>query len=138
MTDRDRPGESAVSDDAPAVEPPSDAPTVSCRRCSREWTLEDELETVGNRAFEQFALDHQRHTGHFPDGVEPWRATCRHCPEEVVRLDEAAARRWAETHARHTRHRVAIRGGWGENDDDPAGQSEAADVVVFEPADAEE
>jgi len=94
----------------PPGEPPDDAPTVSCSRCDREWTLEYELSDlqVGNQAVEQFALDHQRHTGHFPDDVRPWRATCRRCPESVERLREDAARRWAEIHGRHTRHAVAI------------------------------
>jgi hypothetical protein len=89
---------------------------VSCRRCDREWELDYELTelAVGNQAFEQFALDHQRHTGHFPDGVSTWRAACRHCPERVERLAEDGARRWAETHARHTRHAVAVRHGGEE------------------------
>lgn len=87
-----------------------DVPTVSCARCDREWDLEYELEemSVGNLAVEQFALDHRRHTGHFPDGISTWDADCRHCPEAVQRLEQQAARRWAETHARHTRHTVAI------------------------------
>ena len=93
----------------PTRDPVADSLTVSCRRCDREWDLSDELEAVGNQAFEQFALDHRHHTGHFPDGVATWRAACRHCPEEAERLDESAARRWAETHARHTRHDVEIR-----------------------------
>jgi hypothetical protein len=88
--------------------PVDDSPTITCRRCDREWDLEDELSAVGNQAFEQFALDHRRHTGHFPDGIETWRVSCRHCPEEAERLEETAARRWAETHARHTRHTVAL------------------------------
>ena len=94
----------------PPDESPDDAPTVSCSRCDREWTLEYELSDlqVGNQAVEQFALDHQRHTGHFPDDVRPWRATCRRCPESVERLREDAVRRWAEIHRRHTRHAVAI------------------------------
>jgi len=89
--------------------PAEDPPTVSCKRCDREWDLSDELETVGNQAFEQFALDHRRHTGHFPDSIETWRAVCRNCPEEAERLGQGAAHRWAETHARHTRHDVEIR-----------------------------
>lgn len=94
------PGEGAVDD----------APTISCTRCDREWTLSYELDAlqVGNQAVEQFALDHKRHTGHFPDDISTWRAGCRHCPEAVDRLDEHAARRWAKTHARHTGHAVAI------------------------------
>lgn len=97
------------SDPATPPAPASDDLTISCKRCDREWDLSDELETVGNQAFEQFALDHRRHTGHFPDGIETWRTVCRNCPEEAERLDEAAAHRWAETHARHTRHDVEIR-----------------------------
>lgn len=89
-----------------------DLPTVTCSRCDREWDLGHELDElqVGNQALEQFALDHERHTGHFPDGVETFRADCRECPEVVQRLSEDAARRWAETHARHTRHSVDVRG----------------------------
>ncbi|MFC7176567.1 hypothetical protein [Halosegnis marinus] len=87
-----------------------DLPTVSCSRCDDEWALDYELEelTVGNQAVEAFALDHFQHTGHFPDDVSPWVADCRRCPEGVERLDEAGARRWAATHARHTRHRVTV------------------------------
>lgn len=94
-----------------------DVPTVSCSTCGREWALEYELDElrVGNRAAEQFALDHMRHTGHFPDDVATWRADCRHCPEVEERLAERAVRRWARTHARHTGHAVTIRGG----DEDP-------------------
>jgi hypothetical protein len=99
-------------DPAPASDPdaPEDLPTVSCDRCDREWDLAHELDDlqVGNRALEQFALDHHRHTGHFPDEVATWRADCRRCTESVQRLDEHATRRWAETHARHTRHAVAL------------------------------
>jgi hypothetical protein len=87
-----------------------DVPTVSCTRCGREWDLAYELDELvaGNQAVEQFALDHKRHTGHFPDDAATWLARCRHCPEGVERLSIAAARRWAETHARHTRHSVAV------------------------------
>lgn len=87
-----------------------DLPTVSCAICDREWTLAYELEDlgVGNLAPEQFALDHMRHTGHFPDEISAWRVTCRHCPEGVDRLEERPARRWAETHRRHTGHAVEI------------------------------
>jgi hypothetical protein len=107
---------------APTPDVPEDTqegarpPTVSCERCGREWELDYELTElgVGNQAFEQFALDHQRHTGHFPDGVTTWRAVCRRCPERVERLSEDGARRWAETHARHTRHAVAVRHGGEE------------------------
>ncbi|PSP75071.1 hypothetical protein BRC81_16445 [Halobacteriales archaeon QS_1_68_20] len=89
---------------------PDDVPTVSCSRCDREWDLAYELDDlqVGNQALEQFALDHERHTGHFPDGVETWRADCRRCPETIQRLSENAARRWAETHARHTGHAIDL------------------------------
>lgn len=85
-------------------------PTVTCERCGREWDLSYELDELmaGNRAAEQFALDHERHTGHYPDGVSTWRATCRRCPDGVERLSETAARRWARTHARHTRHDVTL------------------------------
>jgi hypothetical protein len=87
-----------------------DVPTVSCERCGREWDLSYELDELvaGNRAVEQFALDHERHTGHYPDGVSTWRAACRNCPDGVERLSADAARRWARTHARHTRHDVTI------------------------------
>jgi hypothetical protein len=40
--------------------------------------------------------------------VSTWRATCRQCPDSVERLSEDAARRWARTHARHTRHDVTL------------------------------
>ena len=97
---------------APPAEsgPIDDVPTVACERCGREWRLDYELEDlrVGNQAVEQFALDHRRHTGHFPDDVSTWQADCRNCPESVERLDEAPTRRWARTHARHTRHAVDI------------------------------
>ncbi|WP_128475792.1 hypothetical protein [Halorussus pelagicus] len=88
-----------------------DAPIVTCERCDREWDLAEEFADlgVGNHAVEQFALDHRRHTGHFPDEIATWRAVCRHCPEETERLASDAATRWAETHARHTRHAVEIR-----------------------------
>ncbi len=99
MTDADRP--------ADAVD---DLPTVSCSRCGREWDLAYELEDlqVGNQAVAQFALDHQRHTGHFPDDVSPWQARCRRCPETAERLTEDAVRRWAKIHSRHTRHPVEV------------------------------
>jgi hypothetical protein len=91
-------------------EPIDDVPTVACERCGREWRLDYELEDlrVGNQAVEQFALDHRHHTGHFPDGVTTWQADCRNCPETVERLEESATRRWARTHARHTRHAVDL------------------------------
>lgn len=88
-----------------------DTPTVTCSRCNREWDLEFELDDlqVGNQAMEQFALDHKRHTGHFPDEVSPWIVACRQCPDGEEFLAERPARRWAETHARHTRHAVTVR-----------------------------
>ncbi|MFB6308944.1 MAG: hypothetical protein ABEH35_06405 [Haloarculaceae archaeon] len=87
-----------------------DTPTVTCSRCDREWALDYELDElqVGNQAVEQFALDHHRHTGHFPDGVSTWLAECRQCPEREQRLSEGGVARWARTHARHTHHAVAI------------------------------
>lgn len=103
------------SEDRPdTASPPTDvddAPTVSCSRCDREWSLSFELDElqVGNQAVEQFALDHMRHTGHFPDDVRPWVTTCRQCPDGEEFLSEQSAHRWAETHARHTRHAVEIR-----------------------------
>jgi len=86
-------------------------PTVTCSRCDGTWRLAYELDDlqVGNRALERFAMDHQRHTGHFPDGVTPWLAQCRRCPDGEQFLAERPARRWAETHARHTRHAVSLR-----------------------------
>lgn len=89
---------------------PANGPTIACSRCDREYDLAYELEElqVGNQAVEKFALDHRRHTGHFPDGVSTWEADCRQCPETVARLDEDAAVRWARTHARHTRHSVEV------------------------------
>jgi hypothetical protein len=87
-----------------------DTPTVTCSRCDAEWNLEYELETlrVGNRALERFALDHKRHVGHFPDEVEPWSVACKRCPDADEFLTERPARRWAETHARHTGHAVTL------------------------------
>lgn len=86
-------------------------PTVSCTRCGREWALEYELDELhaGNQAVEQFALDHERHTGHFPDEVRPWVVECRLCPDGDAYLTERPALRWAETHARHTGHAVALK-----------------------------
>lgn len=116
MDDRDRrdPGR-PPRDDAlgPEID---DTPTITCERCDRSWDLEYELTelAVGNQAVQQFALDHHRHTGHYPDGIATWRASCRQCPETVERLEESAARRWAETHARHTHHSVAIEHGKDE------------------------
>lgn len=102
--------DSGPSDDNPASTDDFDAPTISCQRCDREWDLSTEFEKlgVGNHAVEQFALDHQRHTGHFPDGIATWRAICRNCPEEAERLSNDGVTRWAETHVRHTRHAVEI------------------------------
>ena len=98
--------------DGPASLPDDidDTPTVTCSRCDRSWDLEYELEDlqVGNRALERFALDHRRHTGHYPDDVTPWVVSCRNCPDEERFLSEEPARRWAQTHVRHTRHCVAI------------------------------
>ena len=99
-----------TSDSTPAPEAPDDTPTITCSRCDHTWTLEYELEDLhaGNGAVEQFALDHERHTGHFPDDVSPWVADCRRCPDEEAFLAERPARRWAATHARHTRHAVTL------------------------------
>ncbi len=95
-------------------EPVENTPTVYCSRCDRTWELEYELESLyaGNQAFEQFALDHKRHTGHFPDDVTPWTVRCQQCPAGDRYLDEPPARRWAETHVRHTHHEVHL----GHND----------------------
>jgi len=119
----ERPGVPDESDDASG--PPEggstpadvdDTPTVGCSRCDREWDLSYELDDlgVGNQAVEQFALDHKRHTGHFPDDVRTWLASCRRCTERSEHLARHAAERWARTHARHTRHVVAIEHGDGE------------------------
>jgi len=89
-------------------------PTVTCSRCDRSWDLEDELGQVGNRAVEQFALDHHRHTGHYPDDVTPWLVDCERCPETEAFLSETPARRWARTHTRHTRHPTAVTAPEGE------------------------
>ena len=99
-------------DDGPPSEV-DDTPTVSCSRCDREWDLAYELDDlgVGNQAIEQFALDHKRHTGHFPDDVTTWVAECRRCPEGSEHLVRHAAERWANSHARHTRHSVEIKHG---------------------------
>lgn len=87
-----------------------DTPTVTCSRCDRDWDLDYELDDlkVGNRALEQFALDHKRHTGHFPDDITPWVASCRQCPDCDQFLSNTPARRWARTHARHTHHEVTL------------------------------
>jgi hypothetical protein len=98
--------------DTPASLPDDvdDPPTISCSRCDRTWDLGFELDElqVGNRALERFALDHRRHTGHYPDEVTPWIADCRTCPDEELFLSEQPARRWAQTHVRHTRHTVEL------------------------------
>lgn len=98
--------------DTPASLPDDidDTPTISCSRCDRTWDLGYELDElqVGNRALERFALDHRRHTGHYPDEVTPWIADCQTCPDEELFLSEQPARRWAQTHARHTRHTVEL------------------------------
>lgn len=98
--------------DAPDPDPNPDdeLPSVACSRCGREWELGFELDELraGNRAVEQFALDHERHTGHFPDDVTPWLVDCRQCPDGDGYLAERPARRWAATHARHTGHEVAL------------------------------
>lgn len=111
-------GMSDRADDAvsPTEESIDDVPTVTCTRCDREWALAHELDDlkVGNRAVEQFALDHERHTGHFPDDVTPWIASCRQCPDGDQYLSETPARRWAETHARHTHHDVDLQHADGE------------------------
>ena len=87
-----------------------DMPTISCTQCGREWELGYELDElrVGNQAVEQFALDHHRHTGHFPDDVSTWQGDCLRCPEAIERLTEDAAYRWSRTHARHTGHSVEV------------------------------
>lgn len=102
----------------PADEPPERTPTVSCSRCGREWDLEYELEELhaGNSAVEQFAMDHFRHTGHYPDDVTPWQVDCRECPNGEQFLSERPARRFARTHARHTRHAVEITSQEGETE----------------------
>jgi hypothetical protein len=96
--------------DPPTPDDIDDVPTVTCARCEDEWDLAYELDelSLGNQSFEQFALDHERHTGHFPDGVTPWVVTCQQCPATERFLSETPARRWAETHSRHTRHSVGI------------------------------
>lgn len=99
-----------MTDDRSADAPESGVPTVTCTRCDREWSLDFELEELhaGNRAVEQFALDHERHTGHLPDDVTPWIVSCRRCPDGDRYVEERPARRWATTHARHTGHAVEL------------------------------
>ena len=93
-------------------ESPERTPTVACARCGREWDLEYELEELhaGNSAVEQFAMDHYRHTGHYPDDLTPYRADCQECPQGEQFLTERPAERFAKTHARHTRHTVELSG----------------------------
>ena len=104
-----------MTDDAPSDDTRSGdertAPTVSCERCDREWTLDREFDDLGpgSHAIEEFALDHERHTGHYPDDVTPWLADCRRCPDGERYLAERPARRFARTHARHTGHAVELR-----------------------------
>jgi hypothetical protein len=102
----DRPGPDVGGD----VDARNGTPTVTCSRCNREWDLDFELDELraGNRAVEQFALDHERHTGHFPDDVTPWLVDCRRCPDGDSYLSRRPARRWARTHARHTGHEVEL------------------------------
>lgn len=97
------------SEDEPSD--PANPPTVSCSSCNREWELDYELDELhaGNSAVEQFALDHFRHTGHYPDEVTPWVTECGMCPMGERFLSREPALRWAETHARHTRHSVELR-----------------------------
>lgn len=125
-----RPPPANVSDqydgDAPQPGDVDDVPTVTCSRCDRSWDLAYELEElrVGNQAVEKFALDHKQHTGHFPDDVTAWLADCRQCPDGEAFLSERPARRWAEAHARHTGHTLAIRHG----DDEEAARLDPDDV----------
>lgn len=86
-------------------------PTVRCSRCEHQWELSYELDTlqVGNRALEQFAIDHHRHTGHFPDDATPWQVECRRCPDGEEFLSRRPAQRWGKAHARHTGHDVVVR-----------------------------
>jgi len=96
----------------------AEVPTISCTRCDREWNLDNELDDLdpGSHAIEQFALDHERHTGHYPDDVSLWIVRCQRCPDGKQFLSERPARRWAETHARHTRHAVRIEAPTGADD----------------------
>jgi hypothetical protein len=100
-----------MTDEASVDAPESSVPTVTCSRCGREWELDFELAELhaGNRAVEQFALDHERHTGHFPDDVTPWIVECQQCPDAEQYLEDRPARRWAKVHARHTTHTVVLR-----------------------------
>lgn len=102
-----------------------DVPTVACERCDREWELDREVDDLdpGSHAIEQFALDHERHAGHYPDGVTPWVARCDRCPDGERFLSERPARRWARTHARHTRHAVRLEPPTGATETVSAGES---------------
>ena len=106
---RDRPPE-AYEAAAESYPPESGVPTVTCTQCDQEWELGFELDELqaGNRALEQFAMDHYRHTGHYPDDVTPWVTQCRQCPAGEEFLAERPARRFATTHARHTTHTVEL------------------------------
>lgn len=99
-----------MDEDAHDQDSPERTPTVACSRCDHEWDLEYELEELhaGNSAVEQFAMDHYRHTGHYPDDVTPFRVDCQQCPQGEQFLSERPARRFAKTHARHTRHAVEL------------------------------
>jgi len=120
MDDSDEPLSDDSGTDPPEPDPTTDideyladidkTPTITCSRCGRSWELTYELDElqVGNRALERFALDHRRHTGHFPDDVTPWVVDCQRCPDEDQFLSERPARRWAEIHARHTTHTVSV------------------------------
>ncbi len=102
-----------MTNDLPDDErPPPNPPTLSCTQCNRTWTLAYELDELhaGNSAVEQFAMDHQRHTGHFPDGVTPFIADCTQCPATEQYLTHRPAERFAETHARHTGHTITLFG----------------------------
>ncbi|MFW6317884.1 MAG: hypothetical protein ACOC06_05370 [Halorubrum sp.] len=120
------PDTTRVSDHEPSADA-DEAPTVSCSRCGREWELSYELDDLraGNRAVEQFALDHERHTGHYPDDVTPWVVRCQRCPDGDRFLAERPARRWARTHARHTGHAVRVQAPDGARTDvSPDAESE--------------
>lgn len=108
--DRPDPLSEQTESDGHPPENPNLAPTVECSTCGQEWELSYELDELhaGNRAVEQFALDHYRHTGHYPDDVSPWRVTCQDCPAEEQYLEERPARRFGRTHARHTRHDLVL------------------------------
>jgi hypothetical protein len=135
----DRPAADVDDMDGVDVGDAGGAPTVSCTRCDRTWTLAFELDELraGNRALEQFALDHHRHTGHYPDDLTPWVAACRRCPAGEPFLDERPAQRWAETHARHTRHAVVVEHATATDDEsdngDEGGGNNGSERRVVEP-----